>query len=123
MLANRVPNRFQAPGAAPGRMLANRAPNRCQARVALYALRKLYHSKELSPLLSLCRSLSRGSIISLYWSLRRLTHLGSNLPGLLPTRHCDMQRRILRTNSSGFKAEKHAKRWRSIAVPFVPGTG
>ena len=95
MLANRVPNRFQAPGAAPGRMLANRAPNRCQARVALYALRKLYHSKELSPLLSLCRSLSRGSIISLYWSLRRLTHLGSNLPGLLPTRHCDIQRSSL----------------------------
>ena len=95
------------------------APNRYQARMALYALRKLYHSKELSPLLSLCRSLSRGSIISLYWSLRRLTHLGSNLPGLLPTRHCDMQRRILRTNSSGFKAEKYAKRWRSIAITLV----
>ncbi len=53
--------------------------------MALYALRKLYHSNELSPLQSLFRSLSRGSIISLYWSLRRLTHLGSNLPGLLPT--------------------------------------
>ena len=55
--------------------------------MALYALRKLFHSNELSPLQSLCRNLSRGSIIRLYWSLRRLTHLGSNLPGLQPTLH------------------------------------
>ena len=75
----------------------------CLTRMALYALRKLFHSNELSPLQSLCRSLSRGSIISLYWSLRRLTHLGSNLPGLQPTLHCDMQRRIWRNISSGFK--------------------
>jgi hypothetical protein len=77
--------------------------------MALYGLRKLFHSNELSPLQSLCRSLSRGSIISLYWSLRRLTHLGSNLPGLQPTLHCDMQRRIWRSILSGVKAEKHAK--------------
>ena len=76
--------------------------------MALYALRKLFHSNELSPLQSLCRSLSRGSIISLYWSLRRLTNLGSNLPGLQPTLHCDMQRRIWRNISSGVLAEKHA---------------
>jgi hypothetical protein len=82
--------------------------SRCLARMALYAWGKLFHSNELSPLLSLFRSLSRGSIISLYWSLRRLTHLGSNLPGLLPTRHCDMQRRIWRSISSGVLAEKHA---------------
>ena len=31
------------------------SPNRCQARMALYALRKLFHSNELSPLPSLCR--------------------------------------------------------------------
>ncbi len=79
--------------------------------MALYALRKLFHSNELSPLLSLCRSLSRGSIISLYWSLRRLTYLGSNLPGLQPTLHCDMQRRIWRSISSGVKAGRVKGVW------------
>jgi hypothetical protein len=69
----------------------------------------VFHSKELSPMLSLYRNLSRGSIISWYWSLRRLTHLGSNLPGQRPTRHCDMQRRNRRMHSSGYKMEKHAK--------------
>jgi hypothetical protein len=41
--------------------------------MALYGYRNLLQSKELSPLLSLCRNLSRGSIISVYWSRRRLT--------------------------------------------------
>ena len=71
--------------------------------MALDTLRNLLRSKELSPLLSLCRSWFRGSTISWYWSLRRLTYRGSNRPGLRPTRHCDMQRRIWRTNSSEFK--------------------
>ena len=72
------------------------------ARMTLYTSCNLFHSKELSPLLSLCRNVSRGSIISVYWSLRRLTHLGSNRPGLKTTRHCDMQRRNWRMNSSGY---------------------
>ena len=79
--------------------------------MALYAWGKLFHSNELSPLQSLCRSLSRGSIISLYWSLRRLTHLGSNLPGLQPTLHCDMQRRIWRSISLGVKAGRVKGVW------------
>jgi hypothetical protein len=90
--------------------------------MALYALRKLFHSNELSPLQSLCRKSSRGSIISLYWSLRRLTHLGSNLPGLLPTRHCDM---LPGKSVPGTRcdARADASKQRSKSVPkSVPGT-
>jgi hypothetical protein len=39
---------------------------KCYPRMALYTCRNLFHSKELSPLQSLCRILFRGSIISWY---------------------------------------------------------
>jgi hypothetical protein len=64
-----------------GFRLMDGSSGRCLARMALYPLRNLFHSNELSPLQSLCRSLSRDSIISVYWSLGRLTLLGSNQTG------------------------------------------
>jgi len=50
--------------------------------MALYGYRNLFHSKELSPLLSRCRNLSRGFISSVYWSLRSLPYLGLTRSGL-----------------------------------------
>jgi hypothetical protein len=79
------------------------------ARMALYYRDKLFHSNELSPLLSRFRKSFLGSIINIYGSIRRFTHRGSNRPGLHPTLHCEMPRSSLPINSSELEAEKHTR--------------